>query len=863
MNHYLQRLLIAACFVLFAVPLFAQTDEKLDTPPIRQIPIGTMPTPSTDNFVITPDGFDNFNMGTAFAEPHGVSSPLNNLAHFSSFNTNSAFRTSNGFTWTASAPPFPGFVVRGDPVNAYDSLGRLFYMTMVGSPGITNCVVIRSTDNGTTWSAPVVAIAGVDKNWIAADQTNGPYSNTLYCVMTNSPSTNSQVTRSTDGGQTFNVVYTANNQLPGMMVCVGANGAVQGGAVYVVTNTGSSFTPTWTFHRSTDGGTTWTVQSIQNGLVNTVGTQVGGRNAVLNMRTRPYPMIAADNSYGPNRGKLYLVYAGNDPPGNGNKPDIFCQSSIDGGVTFSTPVKINDDANPLSNHQFFPAIWCDKWTGRLWAKWLDSRNTPTSDSMEVYASFSDDGGLTWAANQKVSNRKMPINCPTCGGGGTPAYQGDYDAIHSSRNGLSMLTWTDFRAGNFASYSAYFPDFAVQTPLQAVSRENDTIIIPIRVPATTGYNGRRAKFTAALAAPNPNITLSFLNGRDSLQTYPDSVMLRVQVLGAITGNYTINVDADGGNGQPPFHKRVITLRVSGPLPILTTSTSSLNFGLVRIGQDSSLSFRVRNTGVGVLNVSSIVSSSIRFVPQQSSLIVPVGDSGTITVRFTPTTSFQTNATLTLRHNALDTLTQLTLIGRGRIGVLSTATELTFEQVPVGTDSTRRLRILNQGNDTLQISSISSSSPRFTATPATLRISPGDSGFVNVRFTPIAAGVVNATLTLTHDGSGGSNQVSLVGATGRLSVTRFSNETPKEFALLQNYPNPFNPSTAIRYTLSEASQVRLSVYDMLGREVATLVNERQPVGAYQAVFNASQLASGTYFYKLQAGGFVQTKKMLLVK
>jgi hypothetical protein len=88
-------------------------------------------------------------------------------------------------------------------------------------------------------------------------------------------------------------------------------------------------------------------------------------------------------------------------------------------------------------------------------------------------------------------------------------------------------------------------------------------------------------------------------------------------------------------------------------------------------------------------------------------------------------------------------------------------------------------------------------------------------------------------------------------------------PKVFALEQNYPNPFNPSTTIRYQLPVASEVKLEVYDVLGKKIATLVNERQSAGSYQVVWNASGLSSGTYFYRLQAGTFVETKKMMLVR
>ena len=97
----------------------------------------------------------------------------------------------------------------------------------------------------------------------------------------------------------------------------------------------------------------------------------------------------------------------------------------------------------------------------------------------------------------------------------------------------------------------------------------------------------------------------------------------------------------------------------------------------------------------------------------------------------------------------------------------------------------------------------------------------------------------------------------------SVDENQHDTPARFTLEQNYPNPVNPSTTIRYELPKASHVMLTVYDVLGREVATLVNDVEEPGYKSVQFDASRLSSGVYFYRLQAGDFAQTMKLVLMK
>ena len=98
---------------------------------------------------------------------------------------------------------------------------------------------------------------------------------------------------------------------------------------------------------------------------------------------------------------------------------------------------------------------------------------------------------------------------------------------------------------------------------------------------------------------------------------------------------------------------------------------------------------------------------------------------------------------------------------------------------------------------------------------------------------------------------------------VGISHNGNTVPKVYSLAQNYPNPFNPTTTINFGLPKAGLVKLVIYDILGRVVSTLVNEHREAGTYNIAFDASNISSGVYFYKLEAGDFSSIKKMVLVK
>ncbi|HXF99332.1 MAG TPA: T9SS type A sorting domain-containing protein [Bacteroidota bacterium] len=146
--------------------------------------------------------------------------------------------------------------------------------------------------------------------------------------------------------------------------------------------------------------------------------------------------------------------------------------------------------------------------------------------------------------------------------------------------------------------------------------------------------------------------------------------------------------------------------------------------------------------------------------------------------------------------------------------------------------------------------------------------------------IVAGVINGVqgiYAIATDGSRGiglvqtspGDAIDFVGTvTGNVNiqltgVQEQRNQVPLHFELFQNYPNPFNPTTTIRYALPRSARVNLSIYNILGQHIATLIDETQEAGVKTVTFHADNLASGVYFYRLEAGNFVQTKKLVLLR
>ncbi len=192
---------------------------------------------------------------------------------------------------------------------------------------------------------------------------------------------------------------------------------------------------------------------------------------------------------------------------------------------------------------------------------------------------------------------------------------------------------------------------------------------------------------------------------------------------------------------------------------------------------------------------------------------------------------------------------------------------FDSTLVSTSSFSQIYIANSGSTQLSIDSITISDPRFTSNDNTASIESYSFSKVQIEFNPDSIKNYNATLTVYSNG--GIKNILLTGIGKDNSVNVEGDVSlPIAFTLEQNYPNPFNPSTRISWQSPVGGHQTLKIYDVLGNEVATLVNEYRDAGKYKIDFIVAQesfpaISTGIYFYRLQAGDFVQTKKMVLLK
>ncbi len=338
-----------------------------------------------------------------------------------------AYSTDGGESWT-----FPGVLEPGefasDPVVESDLSGHFYYLSLQPQRRAAwECYLYKSTDGGATFFSGVYAFGG-DKEWMVVDKTRGIGSGNIYHIWSPFASCcgGALFTRSTDGGTTFSQpVSIPRNPAFGTLA------VSQNGTVYVVGRTDGqgrvpvarssnardpSAAPSFDFHTLVPVGG----ETLLGAIVNPDGL-VG------------QPWIATDRSNGPQSGNIYIC--GSFSTGNPGDPmDVRFVRSSDGGLTWSAPVRVNDDSPRPSSWQWFGAMSVAPG-GRIDVVWYDTRTDLNARRSELYYSSSSDGGRTW-------ERNVPVSPPFehgLGYPGTPPQRkiGDYFQIISDNEGVSI------------------------------------------------------------------------------------------------------------------------------------------------------------------------------------------------------------------------------------------------------------------------------------------------------------------------------------------------------------------------------------------------------------------------------------------
>jgi hypothetical protein len=501
---------------------------------------------SFDNYMISSsNGFAETDIIVGMTNPNNFVATDNRVTGF--VGSPIIYYTSNaGISWQSTVISSS----QGDPVFAADSMGNFYFAVL--SSGVR---VYKSVNGGASWTNLGNAFSNfnADKEWIWCDQTNGVYKNNVYIAYSNfNTGPGVDVWRSTNNGASWlgPIVLSTGNPgaNPGPNIVVGPTGRV-----YVAWNTGAGAVMKY----SDDGGATFGSSIFvafygQPGVLNPTSQRYCVKG---NIRTNGMCQLAVDLTNGPRKGYVYCQYASN--PAGTDIADIFLTVSSDAGLTWSTPVRVNDDIT--TNDQWMGDVSVDN-QGRVWVFWWDSRSDPSNILTETWGAVSTNGGTTFT-NFKISNQNFNPNIIKIFQGSEHYYLGDYQGI-SGRN----VTFPCYTGQNntLQDYVAYLPDYGISflRPVDTVNH-GQTSVNRVRAPMMGPYSGT-VTYTATVSPPPAQGTITFNWIPGNVKTYtgaPDSITLNTIVSATVPyATYTINVTG-AENGGPRTHTRSWTLVVA--------------------------------------------------------------------------------------------------------------------------------------------------------------------------------------------------------------------------------------------------------------------------------------------------------------
>ena len=369
------------------------------------------------------------------------------------YGADALYSPDEGQTWKGSTDGVNGNN-SGDPSVAIGLNGWWYAGRITADYGQA---VSYSKNQGKTWTrvkvgqGPTSGYGLLDKNHLWIDNAaSSPFKGNLYDAWTNfipgSPDTNQiQVVRSADGGLTWtsplkvSTAAGAQKLNHGVNIHTGPNGEVY--MAWSIYDTWPSDETAIGFARSEDGGVVFAPATRIIGNIKGIRASLTGKN----MRVHSFPSMAVDNSTGPHRGTVYLVWPNVGYPGinTGSDIDVYLIRSTDGGISWSAPLRVNQDPAGSGKQHYFPWITCDPVTGGLCVIYYDDRNVGSAEAT-AFVSYSYDGGLTWTDMQVSDYTFTPEPIP----GLAFSYFGDYLGIQSN-NMKVYPVWTDNHDGGRA------------------------------------------------------------------------------------------------------------------------------------------------------------------------------------------------------------------------------------------------------------------------------------------------------------------------------------------------------------------------------------------------------------------------------
>ncbi|HEY5123743.1 MAG TPA: T9SS type A sorting domain-containing protein, partial [Ignavibacteria bacterium] len=682
----------------------------------------------------------------------------------------------------------------------------------------TNLGLRKSTDKGVNWQYNYqITNTVTDKPCICGVQSGGIYTNNLYIAWQAYPS-GLHFARSVNQGvnwSSYSLGVPANYYCP--YLSIGPSSTTPGGIIYYGFSTSDNFDSIEVrIKKSIDAGITFSpeILAVPKFLHPLNIKNITSANACIQM--------SADNSYGPYRGNVYIVFAGKGT-GATDKSDIFFVKSTNYGNNWSTAIRLNDD-NTLTD-QFLPAISVDK-NGKIYIIWYDSRVDLANNIMTLlYGTVSSNGGTSFIPNIPVSTTPFnPTTFLVYGG-----FFGHYISVSAIEN-TAIAAWTDGRNNNYGSYVGYFPDFAMTVnPDSKNIVNNDSSVITVKIPDVKGPYNSRINFSYSFDSlpASGNINVSFVNGKDFITIIPDSAKLKIVTSNNVTpGTYKLNVIGRSETGVP-VHKRIVNLLI--------------NYNHIFVGTNRN------DTAVFKVNGTLYTRRLEFYFPNNTNLTVQAMSPFSMATKKFVFTHWSDNGDTThrilLNNSNLDLMAYYKL--QCKLTVNSSQGNTTGGNIFFDSSASAAIsvnsRTINNGGTVYRFRG-------WTGNGYGSYTSPDSTG-------------LDSAITINNIINPLTETVRWMTVTGIINI---SSDIPKEYKLYQNYPNPFNPVTKIKFDLAGLKGfASIRIYDIMGREIKVLLNEILTPGRYEVTFDGSNLASGIYFYILNAAGYSETKRMVFIK